>query len=102
MPQQAIATRSVSAICGQPGCVTMSERAKMVKDMKVMGRHSFSDSHMVRMKEASAIRAETAAVSEVGGDNSPQTASRNAKKFATQGSMPSLRMGSTMMTARMM
>src|SRR3989339_1387952 len=100
MPQQAIATSSVSTICGQPGFTTMSERMKMAKVMIVMGRHSFSACHMVRMKDASAIRAETAAVSEVGGDNSPQTAIRKAKKWAIQGSTPSLRNGATVITAR--
>jgi len=82
MPQQAIATSMTSAIWFHPGLTTMLERTKMANVMIVMGRHSFSASHMVRMKDASAIRAETAAVSEVGGDNSPQTAIRKAKKWA--------------------
>ena len=47
------------------------------------------------------MRADIAAVSEVGGDNSPQTDSRNTKKCATQGLMPSWRSGPTMTTAQM-
>ncbi len=48
------------------------------------------------------MRAETAAVSEVGGDSSPQTDMRKTKKCATQGLMPSSCIGRTMTTAPMM
>jgi len=60
MPEVAIATSNVSASCAHPGFTTMSERMKVANDMKVMGRHSCSASHMVRMNEASGIRAATA------------------------------------------
>ncbi|MNC94803.1 hypothetical protein D3C83_117570 [compost metagenome] len=70
--------------------------------MSVIGRQILSASHMVCMKSASAIFAEMAAVSEVGGDSSPQTESRKTKKCATQGLMPSLVRGPTMTTAPMM
>src|SRR3990167_10608533 len=90
MPQVLTVTRQVSTICSQPGFITMSERVKMAKVIIVIGRQIFSASHMVRMNDASAMRAEIAAVSEVGGDSSPQTDSRNTKKCATQGLMPSL------------
>ena len=56
---------------------------------------------MVRMNEASAMREATAAVSEVGGDSSPQMASRKAKKCATHGSTPRSLSGGTMMMATM-
>ena len=52
--------------------------------MSVIGRQTFNATHMVCTKEASAMRAEMAAVSEVGGDNSPQTEIRKTKKCATQ------------------
>src|SRR5687767_13674739 len=95
-------TIMVSRTCNQPGLMTMLDRVKIANVISVMGRQIFSASHMVRMKDASAIRAETAAVSEVGGDSSPQTDSRNTKKCATHGFTPSSRNGPTMMTAPMM
>ncbi len=87
-PQVPISTSSVSTSCGQPVVTTMFERVKIAKVISVIGRQIFSASHIVRMKDASAMRAETAAVSEVGGDNSPQTDSRKTKKCATQGLTP--------------
>ena len=93
MPQVPITTMIVSAICNQPGLMTMLERVKIANVISVMGRQILSASHIVRMNDASAIRADTAAVSEVGGDSSPQTESRNTKKCATHGLMPSLTSG---------
>src|SRR5215208_3327239 len=69
VPQVLTRISIVSRICDQPGFITMSERVKIAKVISVIGRQIFNASHMVRMKEASAIRAETAAVSDVGGDN---------------------------------
>src|SRR3989304_3508512 len=80
----------------------MSDRVNMAKVMSVIGRQISNATHMVRMKEASAMRADMAAVSEVGGDSSPQTESRKTKKCATQGLTPSLVRGPTMTTAPMM
>ena len=88
-PQVPISTSSVSAICGQPVVTTMSERVKIANVISVIGTQIFSASYIVRMNEASAMRAETAAVSEVGGDSSPQTDSRKTKKCATHGLTPS-------------
>ena len=48
------------------------------------------------------MRAETAAVSDVGGDSSPQTDSRNTKKWAIHGLTPSSCSGRTMTMAPMM
>lgn len=80
-PAVTAAISKESMICVQLGSTTMSEWMKIARDMSVIGRQSFSASHMVRMKEAPAILAATAAVSDV-----PQTASRNAKECAIQGS----------------
>src|SRR6266545_3037774 len=102
MPQVLIATSSVATICGQPGFTTISERTKIANVIIVIGMQILSASYMVRRKEALAIRAETAAVSDVGGDNSPHTDIRNTKKCAIHGSTPSSRMGRTMTTAPMM
>src|SRR5690242_12925772 len=76
-PEVPTNTSSVSHTCGQPGSVTISERVKIANVIRVMGAQILRASYMVRMNEASAMRAETAAVSEVGGDSSPQTESRN-------------------------
>ena len=62
----------------------------MANVIRVMGAQILSASYIVRMNDTSAMRAETAAVSEVGGDSSPHTDSRNTKKCATHGSMPEL------------
>src|SRR5688500_2454337 len=75
-PHVPINTRIVSAICGQPVVTTMLERVKIANVMSVIGRQIFNASHIVVMKEACAIFADTAAVSEVGGDSSPHTDSR--------------------------
>src|SRR5690606_41614019 len=80
----------------------MSLRMKIANDMRVIGTQILSASNMVRMNEASAMRADTAAVSEVGGDSSPQIATKKAKQCATQGSMPSVRSGGTTTTATML
>ena len=74
----------------------------MAKVINVIGMQIFSASYMVRMNEALAMRAETAAVSEVGGESSPQTESRKTKKCATQGLMPSSCSGRTITTAPIM
>ena len=95
-------TSSVAPTCDQPGFTTMSERVKMANVISVMGAQILSASYMVRMNEASAMRAETAAVSEVGGDSSPHTESRNTKKWAIHGLMPSSCSGRTMTMAPMM
>ena len=89
MPSVLTRTSSVSATCSHPVVVTMLERVKIANVISVIGAQILSASNMVRMNETLAIRAETAAVSEVGGDSSPHTDSRNTKKCATQGSMPS-------------
>ena len=70
--------------------------------MIVIGRQIFSASHMVRMNDAFAMRAQTAAVSDVGGESSPQTDKKNTKKCATHGLIPSFVIGGTMITAPMM
>ena len=75
---------------------------KIANVISVIGAQIFSASHMVRMNDALAIRADTAAVSEVGGDSSPHTDSRNTKKCATHGLMPSSCIGRTITTAPMM
>src|SRR4029079_12250642 len=98
-PHVPTVTRIVSISCVHPGFTTISERVKMAKVISVIGRQILSASHIVRMNDASAMRAEIAAVSEVGGDNSPQTDSRNTKKCATQGLIPSSRSGPTITTA---
>src|SRR5690606_13347037 len=80
MPQVPMMARMGAAICAQPVTTTMSVRAKIAKVISVIGRQIFSAIHMVRMKDASAMRAEMAAVSEVGGESSPHTDSRKTKK----------------------
>src|SRR5215207_4224727 len=102
MPSVEISTRMVSPICGQPGFTTMLERVKIANVIKVIGAQIFSASYMVRRNEALAMRAETAAVSEVGGESSPHTDIRNTKKWATHGLMPSSCIGRTITTAPMM
>src|SRR4029453_3104058 len=102
IPSVLTRTSSVSAICNHPVVVTMLERVKIANVMRVMGAQIFSASNMVFMNDTLAIRAETAAVSEVGGDNSPHTDSRNTKKCPPQGSMPACFIGGTMITAPMM
>src|ERR687896_423805 len=99
MPQVEIRTSIVSAICSQPGFTTMLGRVKIANVINVIGRQIFSASHMVRKNDALAMRAETAAVSEVGGESSPHTDIRNTKKCAIQGLMPSSWSGRTMTTA---
>src|SRR5215470_16251822 len=101
-PDVAISTSTVATTCAQPGLITISERAKIAKVMKVIGAQILSASYMVRRNDALAMRADTAAVSEVGGESSPQTESRNTKKWATQGLMPSSCSGRTITTAPMM
>ncbi len=76
--------------------------ARLLIVISVIGAQILSASHMVRMNDALAIRAETAAVSEVGGDSSPHTDSRNTKKWAIQGLTPSSCSGRTMTMAPMM
>src|SRR5262245_6875747 len=102
MPHVLTSTRVVSTICSQPGFTTMFERVKIANVISVIGAQIFSASYMVRRNDAFAIRADTAAVSEVGGDSSPQTDIRKTKKWATQGLMPSSCIGRTMTTAPMM
>ena len=80
----------------------MLERVKIANVISVIGRQIFNASHIVFMNDASAIRADIAAVSDVGGDNSPQTEIRNTKKCATHGLTPRATSGCTMMTAPMM
>ena len=89
MPSVLTSTSIMSAICSQPGFTTMFGRVKIANVISVIGAQILSASYMVLRKDALAIRAETAAVSEVGGDSSPHTDSRNTKKCAIQGSMPS-------------
>src|SRR6266511_5763705 len=102
MPHVLTSTSSVSTICGQPGFTTMFERVKIANVIIVIGRQIFSASYMVLRKDALAIRAETAAVSEVGGESSPHTDMRKTKKWATHGLIPSSCIGRTMTTAPMM
>src|SRR5262245_31838072 len=101
-PTVLTSTNRVSATISQPGFTTMLVRVKMANVMSVIGAQILSASYMVRMNETLAMRAETAAVSEVGGDSSPHTDSKNTKKWATQGSMPSFFIGGTITTAPMM
>jgi len=51
----------------------------MAKDMSVIGSQSFSASHMIQMKEASAVLATTAAFSDVGGESSPNRQQKREK-----------------------
>src|SRR5690606_16774556 len=92
-PDVPMSMATVLRTCVQPGVTTISERVKTAKVISVIGRQSLSASHIVRMKEASAMREEMAAVSEVGGDSSPQTERRKTKKCATQGLIPRLTRG---------
>src|SRR5262249_29526425 len=101
-PDVAISASTVAATCAQPGLTAISERAKMAKVMNVIGAQILSASYIVRRNDALAMRADTAAVSEVGGDSSPQTESRNTKKWATHGLMPSSCSGRTIPHAQMM
>src|SRR5262245_2829217 len=102
MPSVLASTSSVSATISQPGFTTMLERGKMANVMRVIGAQIFSASNIVRMNETLAIRGDSAAVSAVGGDTSPQTDSRNTKKCATHGSIPTCFIGGTITTAPMM
>src|SRR5262245_61700687 len=102
MPTVLMRTRVESATCIQPGFTTILKRVKIANVISVIGAQILRASYMVRRNEALAIRAETAAVSEVGGDNSPHTESRKTKKCAIQGSMPSFFIGGTMTTAPIM
>src|SRR6187402_3488026 len=101
MPQVEIRTSMVSAICHQPGFTTMLGRVKIANVISVIGRQIFSASHIVRRNDALAMRAETAAVRDVGGDSSPQTDNRKTKKCAIQGLIPSSWSGRTITTAPM-
>ena len=56
----------------------------------------------VRMNDASAILAVTAAATDVGGVSSPHTARKKQKKCTTQGSTPTRIIGGTMTSAVMM
>src|SRR5262249_42755535 len=99
MPQVLMSTKIVSTICIQPGSTTMFGRVKIANVMSVIGAQIFSASYMVLRNDALAMRAETAAVSDVGGESSPQTDKRKTKKWAIQGLMPSAFIGGTMTTA---
>src|SRR5688500_8129608 len=55
MPSVLMRTRSVSATCNHPVVVTMLERVKIAKVMRVMGAQIFSASNMVFMKDTFAI-----------------------------------------------
>ena len=101
-PQVPLVTTKTSMIWPQPGFSTRSERVKIANVIRVIGAQILSASYMVRMNDVFAIRAETAAVSDVGGESSPHTERKNTKKCATHGSMPSFIIGGTMMTAPMM
>src|SRR5262245_56667467 len=101
MPSVLASTSSVSATANHPVVVTMLERGKIANVMRVIGAQILSASNIVRMNDTLAMRAETAAVSDVGGDSSPHTDSRKTKKCATHGSMPSCFIGGTMTTAPM-
>ncbi len=93
------ARATVSGICPNPCSITASDRTKIANDIRTMGRQIFSAANIVAMNDDSAMRDATAAVSDVGGDSSPQTAMRNAKKWATQGLTPHWISGGTMITA---
>src|ERR1044072_2147568 len=102
MPSVLINTKVVSAICSHPGFTTMFGRVKIANVNMVIGAQIFSASYMVRRNDALAMRADTAAVSEVGGDSSPQTESKNTKKWAILGLMPVSCIGRTITAAPMM
>src|SRR5688500_5837036 len=92
-PHVPIVVMMTSPTWTQPVVMTSPDRMKIAKVMSVIGKQIFRASHIVRMNEALAMRADTAAVSEVGGDSSPHTDKKNTKKCATQGLMPSLTIG---------
>src|SRR4030067_259321 len=87
-PQLPTVTSRMSPICAQPSFTTRFERVKSANVRTVIGRQIFSASHMVRMNDAFAMRAETAAESDVGGESSAQTDKKKTKKGATHGVLP--------------
>src|SRR5262245_2094601 len=102
MPHVLTSTSSVSAICAHPVVTTMFGRVKIAKVIIVIGAQILSASYMVLRNDALAMRADPAAVNDVGGESSPHTDNRNTKKCAIQGLMPSSCMGRTITTAPMM
>src|SRR5690606_27212011 len=71
-----------------PGSTTRSGWVKTAAIKTMRGMQSTIACIMVRTKGASAIREVTAATTELGGESSPKTATKKAKKWTTQGSRP--------------
>jgi len=64
-----------------PACIHYQIRAgEERKRHDVIGEQIFSASHMVAMNDVFAMRAETAAESDVGGESSPQTDKKEQQK----------------------
>ena len=78
-PQVPVVTTRTSPICPQPGFTTRSERLKSANVMSVIGRQIFSATYMVCMNDVFAMRADTAAVSDVGGESRPRPTGRTRR-----------------------
>ena len=85
-----------------PGSITNSGLAKTPPMSTKRTLHSWIPLNIVPMKSASAIFDVTAATREVGGVSSPQTATKKAKKWITQGLMPTFVMVGAITKARRM
>ena len=88
-----------AAICNKPGFNNKISQLKIANVRKKKGSDICSVTIIVFMKEAPEIREATAATSEVGGEYSDMTATKNKKKCATQGLIPIFIIGGMTITA---
>ena len=91
-----------AASCAQPGSSNKISQLKIANVRKKKGSDICSVTIIVFMKEAPEIREATAATSEVGGEYSDMTATKNKKKCATQGLIPMRVIGGMTITAESM
>ena len=91
-----------AASCAKPGSNNKISQLKIANVRKKKGIEIWSVTIIVFMKEAPEIREATAATSEVGGEYSDMTATKNKKKCATHGLIPIRVMGGMTITAESM
>ena len=75
-----IVSTTIATSCAKPGSDTKMSQLKIANVRKKNGRDICSVTIIVFMKEAPEIREATAATSEVGGEYSDMTATKNKKK----------------------
>ena len=75
-----IISAKIAATCAKPGSNTKISQLKIANVRKKNGRDILSVNIIVPMKEAPEIREATAATSDVGGEYSDITATKNKKK----------------------